>query len=155
MDGGVSCVSDGELGFGFGWESGSDDCWMTCAAGRAGCARGGHFVAGVPCSGWTMCLVLPLVEIRVGLLCWVPLFYRVPKMRSAMAAASAAGRTSWVRMMLAPARMADTLAAVVAWRRASMEGVAPLSRTASEGWWGRGWAGKPLREGATRRGMWS
>ena len=41
-------------------------------------------------------------------------------MRSAMAAASTAGRTSWTRRMWAPARMAATLAAVVAWRRASV-----------------------------------
>ena len=40
----------------------------------------------------------------------------------AMAAASTAGRTSWTRRMWAPAKMAATLAAVVAWSRACAGG---------------------------------
>src|SRR5206468_3075167 len=63
-------------------------------------------------------------------------------MRSAMAAASTAGRTSWVRMMWAPPRMAATFAAVVALRRSSIDGVPSLKREESEGFLARVCEGK-------------
>jgi hypothetical protein len=52
VDGGVYRVSDGVVGYGFGWES----CLRLCPAERARCARGDHFVMGIP-----LRLVLPMV----------------------------------------------------------------------------------------------
>ena len=73
-------------------------------------------------------------------------------MQSAMVAASTAGRTSWTRRMWAPARMAATLAAVVAWIRSAVAGISPFRRSDSEGFWLRVWARKRLREAPTRMG---
>ena len=73
-------------------------------------------------------------------------------MRSAMAAASTAGRTSWVRRMWAPLKMAATLAAVVAWRRSAVEGAPPLRRVESDGCWATVRVRKLLREAPTRTG---
>ena len=66
VDGGVYCVSDGELDDGFGWEIRFRGF---CPAGRAHCAWGGHFVAGIPCRGSMMSVVLPLVGMRACLTC--------------------------------------------------------------------------------------
>jgi len=77
-----------------------------------------------------------------------PNSYKELSRASAIAAASWAGRRSWMRRMWAPARMAAVLAAMVGCRRSVGAGGVGRWRV-----WATVWARKPLREVPARRGQ--